>query len=243
MVFDRIIAVRNNKTVYRDGNRCLKVFGNGFSMADILNEALNQAIAAEAGLRVPKILEVTIADGELIIVSEYVKGKTLAQLMRQYPEKKEEYLNFFVDLQLEVLKKNCPMLRPLHEKMKMKLGQADLRATVRFDLIAKLEAMPREKMLCHGDFNPTNIIVSDDGTPTVIDWSHAAQGSAAADAARTYLLLCLNGEETEAERYLELFCKKSGTAVTKVREWMPIVAAAQSVKGSTAECEFLQKWY
>ena len=135
------------------------------------------------------------------------------------------------------------MLRPLHEKMKMKLGQADLRATVRFDLIAKLEAMPREKMLCHGDFNPTNIIVSDDGTPTVIDWSHAAQGSAAADAARTYLLLCLNGEETESERYLELFCKKNGTAVTKVREWMPIVAAAQSVKGSTAECEFLQKWY
>lgn len=89
MVFDRIIAVRNNKTVYRDGNRCLKVFGNGFSMADILNEALNQAIAAEAGLRVPKILEVTIADGELIIVSEYVKGKTLAQLMRQYPEKEK----------------------------------------------------------------------------------------------------------------------------------------------------------
>ena len=41
MVFDRIIAVRNNKTVYRDGNRCLKVFSNGFSMADILNEALN----------------------------------------------------------------------------------------------------------------------------------------------------------------------------------------------------------
>ena len=43
MNLDRIIAVRNNKTVYRDGDRCLKVFNEGYSKADVLNEALNQA--------------------------------------------------------------------------------------------------------------------------------------------------------------------------------------------------------
>ena len=40
---DKIIAVRKNKTVYRDGNLCLKVFGSDFSKGDILYEALNQA--------------------------------------------------------------------------------------------------------------------------------------------------------------------------------------------------------
>ena len=30
MNLDKIIAVRNEKTVYRDGDRCLKVFGAGY---------------------------------------------------------------------------------------------------------------------------------------------------------------------------------------------------------------------
>ena len=40
---DKVIAVRNNKTVYRRGDTAVKVFGEDFSKADILNEALNQA--------------------------------------------------------------------------------------------------------------------------------------------------------------------------------------------------------
>lgn len=43
MNLDRIIAVRNNKTVYRDGVHAIKAFDSSFSKADILNEALNQA--------------------------------------------------------------------------------------------------------------------------------------------------------------------------------------------------------
>ena len=56
MSFDKIIAVRTDKTVYRDGDRCLKVFGEEYSKADVLVEALNQARAEEAGLSVPKLL-------------------------------------------------------------------------------------------------------------------------------------------------------------------------------------------
>ena len=43
MKLDRVIAVRNNKTIYRDGDRCVKVFNEDYSKADVLNEALNQA--------------------------------------------------------------------------------------------------------------------------------------------------------------------------------------------------------
>lgn len=78
MNLDRIIAVRNNKTVYRDGDRCLKVFNEGYSKADVLNEALNQARIEETGLNIPKVLEVTVIDGKWTIVSDYIKGKTRA---------------------------------------------------------------------------------------------------------------------------------------------------------------------
>lgn len=85
---EKMIAVRNNKTVYRDGDKCIKVFNSDYSKADVLNEALNQARIEQTGLRVPKILEVTVIDGKWSIVSEYIKGKTLAQLMEEKPAKR-----------------------------------------------------------------------------------------------------------------------------------------------------------
>ena len=94
MKLDRVIALRNQKTIYRDGDQCIKVFHENYSKADVLNEALNQARVEETGLNIPHILGVTMIEGKWAIVSEYIKGKTLAQLMAEDEEgeKKEEYL-------------------------------------------------------------------------------------------------------------------------------------------------------
>ena len=102
MRLDRIIAVRNDKTVYKDRNRCLKVFRSGYSKADVLSEALNQARAEQAGIPVPKIREIAVIDGKWTIVSDYVTGKTLARLLVEEKEKKKEYTELFVDLQIDL---------------------------------------------------------------------------------------------------------------------------------------------
>ena len=242
MKLDRVIAIRNNKTVYRDGDKCIKVFNENYSKADILNEALNQARIEETGLHIPKILEVTTIDGKWAIVTEFIKGKTLAQLIAENPEKKNEYLEFMVDVQLEIHSKKSPLLNRLKDKMNRKISLTDLDATTRYDLHTRLESMPKHSKVCHGDFNPSNIIISEEGVPYVIDWSHATQGNASADAARTYLLFCLEGDIEGGNKYLELFCKKSNTARQYVQKWMPIVAASQSVKGNEKEREFLLSW-
>ena len=232
MKLDRVIAVRNNKTVYRDGADCIKVFDSDYSKADILNEALNQARIEEIGIRIPKIKEVLTVDGKWAIVSEYIKGKTLAQLMEEHPEKKHEYLELLVDLQMDVHSHTCPLLTKLKDKMNRKISAADLDATTRYDLHTRLESMPKHNKVCHGDFNPSNIIIAEDGTPYILDWSHVTQGNASADVARTYLLFWLTGDIEGANAYLDLFCKKSDTAKQYVQKWMPIVAASQSVKGN-----------
>ena len=242
MKLDRVIAVRNNKTVYRDGDVCVKVFNDDYSKADVLNEALNQARIEETGLNIPKVLEVTMVDGKWAIVSEYIKGKTLAQLIAEDEEKKSEYLELLVDLQLQVQSKTCPLLNKLKDKMNRKIAQSDLEATTKYDLHTRLEGMPKHNKVCHGDFNPSNIIIAEDGTPYILDWSHATQGNASADVARTYLLFWLSGDINGAKEYLDLFCKKSGTAMQYVQKWMPIVAASQSVKGNEKEREFLLTW-
>jgi len=242
MKFDQIIAARKHKTIYRAGDRCIKVFDADYSKADILNEALNQARIEETGLNIPKILEVTTVDGKWAIVSEYIQGKTLSQLMAENPTKKDEYLELLVDLQLTVHDKKSPLLNKLKDKMSRKISSTKLDATTRYELHTRLEGMPKHNKVCHGDFNPSNIIITEDGTPYILDWSHATQGNASADAARTYLLFCLNNDDEGAKKYLDLFCKKSDTAKQYVQKWMPIVAASQSVKGNAEEQEFLLSW-
>ena len=242
MKLDKIIAVRTNKTVYREGDNAVKVFDKEFSKADVLNEALNQARIEETGINIPKIKEVTVIDGNWAIVSEYIEGKTLAQLMQENPDKYDEYLEMFVDLQLEIHKHKAPLLNKLKDKMNRKISEAELDATTRYELHTRLDSMPKHNKVCHGDFNPSNIIVSTDGTLYVLDWSHATQGNASADVARTYLLFWLSGDIDGAKKYLDLFCKKSDTAKQYVQKWMPIVAASQSVKGKPEEREFLLSW-
>ena len=242
MKLDKVIAVRNNKTIYRDGDKCIKVFDENYSKADVLNEALNQARIEETGLNIPKILEVTMIEGKWAIVSEFIKGKTLSQLMEENEDKKDEYLELLVNLQLEVHSKKSPLLNKLKDKMNRKISESNLDATTRYDLHTRLEGMPKHNKVCHGDFNLSNIIITDDGTAYILDWSHATQGNASADVARTYLLFCLAGDIEGAKKYLDLFCKKSDTAKQYVQKWMPIVAASQSVKGNEKEREFLLSW-
>lgn len=239
MKLDRIIAVRNNKTVYRDGSLCMKVFNSDFSKADILNEALNQALVEETALAIPKIREITVIEGKWAIVFDYIKGKTLAQIMQNDPAHKTDCLTQLVTLQTTMHTQRCPLLNRLTDKMHRRIDEAALDEALTTRLHDRLDAMPRHSCLCHGDFNPANIIIAEDGSPYILDWSHATQGNASADAARTYLLLAADGDTQAAAEYLALFCQKTGTDEAYIRQWIPTVAAAQLVKANEAERKFL----
>lgn len=242
MKMERIIAVRNKKTIYRDGDRCVKVFHEDYSKADILSEALNQARIEETGLYVPRILEVTTVDGQWAIVSEFIKGKTLAQLMQENREEFEKYLTMFVVLQREMHSTTCPGLPQLKDKLNRNISRTGLDAAICSKLFSCLQSMPGHNQVCHGDFNPSNIIIAEEGKPYILDWAHAAQGDAAADAARTYLLFCLSGERERAEQYLTLYCQGSDAARQSVQKWLPIVAASQFGKGKADERAILLRW-
>jgi tRNA A-37 threonylcarbamoyl transferase component Bud32 len=237
-----VLAQRPTKVVYREGNYAVKEFNEDYSKADVLNEALNQARVEETGLAIPKLVEVRKIDNKWAIVMEYVEGKTIAQLMEEHPDKEDEYLEKFVDVQLSIHEQRAPLLNKLKDKMNRKISETELDATTRYDLHTRLEGMPKHNKVCHGDLGLSDVIITESGEAFIIDWAHATQGNAAADAARSYLKLCLEGKGELASKYLRLFCKKSDTAKQYVQKWMPIVAASQTVKGRAEERELLLSW-
>ncbi len=241
---NNVIAERPTKTVYTDNNKTIKLFNSDYSKANILNEALNQARVEEGtDLNIPKLEQVTKINDQWALVLEYAEGTPLDVLMQEYPEKEDEYLKFFVDIQIKILSKKVPLLSSIKDKFKRKLNECtNIEENTRYELLQRLDGMKNHTKLCHGDFNPSNIIVNENGEYNIIDWAHATQGNASADAARTFLIFSMQRKAGLAEKYLNLFSKESGIPKGNIQRWLPIVAATQMTKEKEEEQEFLKRW-
>ena len=236
------IAKRKYKTVYRDNDKTIKLFVENYSKADILNEALNNARVEETGLNIPKLLEVTKIENRWALVYEHIEGETLEELMQKNPDKKDEYMKLFVDTQMNILSKEGYLVNRLKDKTKRKIEEANIDTNTKYELNTRLEGMRNHKKLCHGDFNPSNVVIKPNGEVYVIDWAHVTAGNASADAAMTYLLFYMNGKKEDGEQYLNLFVKTSGIDKQNVLRWIPIVAASKLSKSPEEEKAFLMTW-
>ncbi|MCR5216940.1 MAG: phosphotransferase [Lachnospiraceae bacterium] len=242
MALDNCLSKGTLKSVYLDQDTILKVFEKEYPKAEVLYEALNTARVEDTGLSIPKILEVTQIEGKWAIRREYVEGKTLYELMQEKPKDVDKYLEKMVDMQIKIQSKRNPLLNKLKDKIQRQIQELDcINEAQKFDLEAKLQGMPKHNKLCHGDYEPKNIIVDKKGNLHVVDWVHASQGNASADVARTYLLLALDSKKN-ADKYLDLFCNKTGTDKKYVQQWLPIVAAAQLEKNRPEEKDLLFSW-
>lgn len=242
----QLVVERHNKAVYVDGSRIVKVFKAEKPASDVFNEALNIARVTEAGVRVPKVVEVSqVADGSWALSTEYVPGVTMRSLMdaAEGTPEFDRLLEQFVDFQLEIQGTAAPeLLKDQKTKVALMIGKVkELDPSVRYDLQMRADRMAPGRSVCHGDFNPSNVIVAEDGTLYACDWTHVTRGLPEADAAMTYILFKMY-HESHAEAYLDLFSKKADIAKQKVHYWVPVMAAAELSRNRKDKEEFLKSW-
>ncbi len=235
IISDCIIAKRADKIIYRNGDATVKLFDANYSKSNVLNEAINQSRVEETGLNIPKIREVTLINGKWAIVMDYIEGTTLEVLMKTHPENYSYYLDLFINIQRDIHSRKHHLLTKFIDKVTYKIMNSRLDASTRYDYAVRLADMPRHASVCHGDFNPSNVIVDKRGIPFILDWSHASQGSASADSAKTYLSFVLSGENARANDYLKRYCELTKTDVSEINNWLPLVAAAQLIKAPNDE--------
>ena len=238
------LARRGNKVVYDLGDKVVKVFNETKPASDVFNEALNLVRINETGIRSPKLLEVSRLENEegCALVTEKIPGTTLSEKMQAEPQRFGEYLEQFVDLQIDIHGHTSPLLPRQRDKYARMIDSLDqLNATTRYNLSERLDGMKKEFKVCHGDFNPSNVIIGDDGELYVCDWAHATQGAPAADVAMTYLLFALTSKD-QAEAYLDLYCDRADMPKQIVLQWMSIVAASELARKRKVDEAFLMSW-
>ncbi|ENQ3080003.1 phosphotransferase [Bacillus cereus] len=230
------IAIGNTAKIYLCDNKIIKVFKEHLPSTESLYEANKQEYAYSCGLHVPKVLEVTKIEGRQAIIMEYVKGKTAGDLLTNNMELAEHYISVCVNVQqkMHTVVADSKLLEPMGEKLHRQIESVhNIEKKQKEKLLRKLDSMVFEPRICHGDFHPFNLIMSNDNVK-IIDWVDASSGDIRADVYRTYLLYSQSSVEL-AEMYLHIYCQNTGLAKDEVFEWAPIIAGARLSENVSSE--------
>jgi uncharacterized protein (TIGR02172 family) len=166
----------------------LKLFVPGFPSSLVDQEVEGTRAANTAGIPSPQLRGVITVDGRRGLVLERLSGRSMLTLLGREPARVAHYAGIFAELQARMHDCHAPQLTSRREDLARRIARAGVVARVKGDTLATLERLPDGDSLCHCDFHPDNVLMTPQG-PLVIDWSFAARGTPASDAACTALLL------------------------------------------------------
>lgn len=234
VVTSDLIATGNTAKIYLQDDKIIKIYKDSLPNNEAQYEANKQRYACACGLPVPQILEVTQIEGKQALVMEYAEGRTIGALMYEYMDQAEHYMTLSVEMQQKIHAIEASTFETMAKKLTRQIKSARiLNHKQKSVLLQKLDAMPTENKLCHGDFHVFNLLMSKDRI-TIIDWVDASAGDAQADVCRSYLLYSQFSTEL-AEMYLRLYCEKSNCTKEGILSWMPVVAGARLSENVSSE--------
>lgn len=229
------IATGNTAQIFLFENKIAKVFNDFLPDTESSYEANKQKFAHSCGLSVPEVFDVTTIDGKQAIIMEFVKGKTIGDILSENMEQAEYYMNISIDIQQKIHMIVADSLEPMSLKLSRQIESAQqLDKRHKSALLQKMDTITYKKRLCHGDFHMFNLIMSDNNQVIIIDWVDSSAGDVRADVYRTYLLYEQFSIEL-AEMYLRLYCQKSGLSKDDVFQWAPIIAGARLSENVSSE--------
>jgi len=221
-----IIGRGATTTIYRDGNKAVKLYVNA-PPNEVENEANLQMFAFNAGLPVPAVIGVRHLDEKSIALDmDFINGKPMFQPNMDKDERNNA-INTLVKLQCMIHKVRAIGQPKQIDKILRKIKQTPhISESRKSELLLSLEQLDNDSdNLCHGDIHPLNILY-DGSKHWIIDWVDSTAGNPLADACRTYLIF-KQFMTRQAGTYLRAFCKEVNVKSEDVLVWLPIIAAAR----------------
>lgn len=159
---------------------------------------------------------------------EYVKGKSIGDLLLNNLNEAEQYINICVNEQIKIhsICVNTDEIESMRERLERQIKSVHkLDEKQKENILNKLHSIKFEPRLCHGDFHPFNLILNNKNV-NIIDWVDASSGDIRADVFRTYLLYAQSHIEL-AEMYLQIYCSNTDLTRDEIFQWAPIIITAR----------------
>lgn len=207
----------------------------------------------EAGVPSPAAGEIVEVNGRRGLIYERLQGSSMLQDMNARPWFLWRHGRALADLHLKIHQVSIPGLPTYKDRLRYDIGHTPhLDDDLRKKALARLETLPDNQTLCHGDFHPGNVILTRKG-PVVIDWMTACSGSPWADAARTNLLLTVGPKRAGKvlspvirlvidfyhQAYLRRYLARNPDKDREAKGWAPLIAAARLSEEIVPEREAL----
>ncbi len=208
------------------------------------------------GLPTPAVIGGIIeVNGRFGLIYERVWGVSMLETLASQPESLLRYANLQAELQVDLHSRTGIEDVPnQHDKLgttirSVRILTPDLRSAV----LNLLDGLPEGNQLCHGDFHPGNLLLTEDG-PVIIDWMDATLGNPVADVARSSLLMS-EGQLPEGDpmskqlalfrdqfhqAYLNRYFQLRPVERTEFDRWRLVVAAARLSEGIREEQALLK---
>jgi aminoglycoside phosphotransferase (APT) family kinase protein len=170
--------------------RILKLYQNWMPASEVEKEFQVTLSAYNAGISVPQPFEFMQQEDRFGIISERIIGTSLMQELQRHPQNVAGIARQLADLHVMINQTPAPIGLPgQFDQIIYKIHRTDaLSDHEKEQIIAHLKALPEGNCLCHGDFHPDNVLITEKG-PVIIDWLTGTSGSAAGDFFRTVMIM------------------------------------------------------
>ncbi len=235
--------------VYEWGeNEVIKVYKPHVTDDVIDNELYIGQILNNHSLAIPRLIGSINMNDKKALIYERISGMIMAEPILQGVYK-TELANTFAQMHYDIHQKIIPELPSQYEFLKNRIVELTSILGDRAELLLKLlDRIPRANMLCHGDYQPLNVI-GEGNEYRVIDWNGACTGNPILDVAWTYMTL--NSPAIKqvlpepiwelvvnfAKDYVIYYCKLSGTHQEDIIRCLPITAARRLYDNNQQENE------
>ncbi|ERI95020.1 phosphotransferase enzyme family protein [Clostridiales bacterium oral taxon 876 str. F0540] len=189
MEYGKLIGVGNTANVYEYGEgKVLKLFHQGYPVEDVAEEFNNAMAIRDMKFEKPKAHEVISFGGKSGIIYDKVEGESLLDWVMKTGDVKK-CAEYMAKLHREIVQNTINNVSNYKDFLRSHILRACFKDfNKQKDALQLLDKLPEGDSLCHGDFHPGNILISN-GNTIVLDFMNICQGNLLYDVARTVFLV------------------------------------------------------
>lgn len=239
----KLIGKGNTAEVYLWGkNDVIKIFNQCIPEGLIKNEYDTNLQIQYLQLPSPMAKGIIEVEGKKGIIYKKLEGENLTNLLTRNPFSIKKNAKLFSQLHFQIHQKDGNYLPKQKEYLMKNIQMTDLLTNEEKQSICEyLRSLPEGNQVCHGDFHPDNILVSNDQVK-VIDWMTGSSGNPIGDIAKTFIIIKYAYlpksmpnlirmflevlRDYFCKYYLKEYEKQTGISMEEIEKWtLPIMAS------------------